>query len=285
VPKPVLVRLAVGLTGRRVPQPAEGLMDLPTFSAVPYSTASLEFWGLLAAAPMIGSFIGVVIRRLPETAAIVWDRSRCEHCHAVLAPRDLVPLLSWFVARGRCRRCGATLDWFYPAVELAAVLIALISVVVDRGGKACLDAGLGWWLLAAGWIDLRTWLLPDMLTLPLIVFGLVEASLLAPGGLIGRATGAALGYLGLWTIALLYRGLRGRDGLGRGDAKLLAAAGAWVGASALPSVLLIGAAAALLAAGGLMACGTRLDRFSALPFGPFLALAAWLVWLFGPLRW
>jgi leader peptidase (prepilin peptidase)/N-methyltransferase len=161
----------------------------------------------------------------------------------------------------------------------------MMSVVVDRGGKAWLDAVLGWWLLTAGWIDLRTWLLPDVVILPLIALGLAEAWLLASAGVIDRSTGAVSGYLALWAIAWLYRRLRGRDGLGLGDAKLLAAAGAWVGASALPSVVFVGAAAALAAAGGLMASGTRLDRYSALPFGPFLALSTWLIWLFGPLRW
>ena len=112
---------------------------------------------------------------------------------------------------------------------------------------------------------------------------MVAAWALAPDELRDRVAGAACGYLGLWLVALIYRRLRGRDGLGLGDAKLLAAAGAWVGASGLPSVLAGAALAALAAAGGLTLAGTRLDRHSALPFGPFLAAATWLVWLFGPI--
>lgn len=223
----------------------------------------------------------MVIRRLPEARPIAWGRSRCEACGAALAPRDLVPLASWLMQRGRCRHCGAGLDRFYPAVELAALAIAIVAVLRARGGLAWLDAGLGWWLLALGWIDLRRWLLPDALTLPLIGLGLFAAWWLAPGRLLDRMLGAALGYLLLWAVAVLYRRLRGRDGLGLGDAKLFAGAGAWVGAEGLPAVLAGGALAALAAAGVLRLGGTRLDRFTALPFGPFLCAATWAVWLCG----
>ena len=147
-----------------------------------------------------------------------------------------------------------------------------------------LDALLGWWLLTLGWIDVRHWLLPDILTLPLIVVGLATAWLFASDELIDRIAGAALGYVFLWLTAYAYRRLRGREGLGLGDAKLLAAAGAWVGASGLPDVVAVGAIAALAVAGGLwLFGGVRFSRSSALPFGPFLALAMWLVWLFGPI--
>jgi leader peptidase (prepilin peptidase)/N-methyltransferase len=245
----------------------------------------LADWELIAAAPLVGSFVGVVIQRLPEGAALVWARSRCDDCGAVLTVRDLVPVASWLSARGRCRHCGARLGWFYPAVELMALAIAGVSLAVDRGGAAWLDALFGWWLLALGWIDLRRWILPDALTLPLIPLGLALAWWLAPGELIDRLAGAVCGYLGLWAVAWLYRRLRHREGLGLGDAKLLAGAGAWIGASGLPSVLAGAAIAALIAAGGLVLVGTRLRRDSALPFGPFLAAIIWLVWLFGPIAW
>jgi leader peptidase (prepilin peptidase)/N-methyltransferase len=140
--------------------------------------------------------------------------------------------------------------------------------------------------LALAWIDARCWLLPDILTLPLVVVGLAAAALAPetlPGALFARALGAALGYSVLQAVAWLYKRLRGRDGLGGGDAKLLAAAGAWVGAGALPSVVFVAAASALAAALLSRLRGIRLAAQSALPFGPFLALAAWLVWLFGPL--
>lgn len=243
--------------------------------AAPGDTA----WGAVLAAPFVGSFLGVLVRRLPERRPVIWARSQCEGCGAVLEPRDLVPLVSWLTSRGRCRFCRRPLGHFYPAIELAAVAVALVAVAFDGGAAAWLDCLLGWWLLALAWIDVRHWLLPDALTLPLVLAGLIAALAFDPEGLLDRALGAAAGYLALRGIALLYRALRRREGLGEGDAKLLAASGAWVGASGLPQVVLIAAVAGLLAAAGLRLAGFRLGPRSALPFGPFLALATWLVWL------
>jgi leader peptidase (prepilin peptidase)/N-methyltransferase len=238
--------------------------------------------GLLLIAPFVGSFLGVIVRRVPERLPMAWTRSRCDWCEAELRAHDLVPILSWLAAKGRCRYCGRTLGWFYPGIEVAAVAIALIAVLVDGGGAAWLDCLLGWWLLALAWIDIRCWRLPDVLTLPLVIAGLVAAAAFDPEQLTGRALGAALGYLSLRVVAALYRSFRGREGLGEGDAKLLAASGSWVGAGALPQLILVAAISALIAAAGLRLAGTRLSAHSALPFGPFLALATWLLWLRGP---
>jgi leader peptidase (prepilin peptidase) / N-methyltransferase len=245
----------------------------------PIVGADAAAWGAVLAAPFIGSFLGVVVRRLPDGRSIAWARSRCDGCGAPLSVRDLVPFFSWLVARGRCRFCGHSLGWFYPGIELAALAVALISVFVDSGEELWLDCVLGWWLLALAWIDVRSWLLPDALTLPLVIAGLAAAGAFDPEGLTDRAFGAAAGYLGLRALAIIYRALRGRDGLGGGDAKLLAAAGAWVGLRALPQVVLLAALAGLLAAACLRLAGVRLGAQSALPFGPFLALAIWLIWL------
>ena len=245
----------------------------------------LSDWYLLAVALLVGSFVGVVIDRLPEGEPFGGGRSRCAHCGATLAVLDLVPLASWLAGRGRCRHCGAWIGWFYPAVELAALGIAVLSLRVDRGFDAWVDALLGWWLLALGWIDWRHTILPDVLTLPLIVIGLAVAGVIEPERLWDPLLGVVFGYAGLWAVARAYRRLRGREGLGLGDAKLLAAAGAWVGVTGLPSVLAGAAVAALAAAVGMMLTGRRLDRYSALPFGPFLAAATWLVWLFGPISY
>jgi leader peptidase (prepilin peptidase)/N-methyltransferase len=237
-------------------------------------------WTLLLLAPFIGSFLGLIIQRLPQGLSIVVGRSRCEACGAPLRARDLLPFVSWLAARGRCRHCGSPLGWFYPGIELAALAVALTAVVVDGGeGGAWLDCVLGWWLLTLGWIDLRCWLLPDALTLPLVIVGLGAAVAFDSEQVFYRALGAALGYLSLVAIAALYRALRGREGLGRGDAKLLAASGAWVGAAGLPQVILVAALAALAAAACLRLAGVRIGAHSALPFGPFLALATWVIWL------
>jgi leader peptidase (prepilin peptidase) / N-methyltransferase len=239
-------------------------------------------WSALLAAPFIGSFLGVVVRRLPEGRPIAWARSRCEYCGAALTAHDLVPLYSWLATKGRCRFCGHPLGWFYPAIELSALAIALVAIAVDGGEGTWLDCLFGWWLLALGWIDVRRWLLPDALTLPLVIAGLLAAAAFDPEQLTGRALGAAIGYLSLRVIAWLYRLLRGHEGLGHGDAKLLAASGAWVGASALPQVILGAAVSGLFAAACLRLAGIRLGARSALPFGPFLAFATWLIWLLGP---
>jgi leader peptidase (prepilin peptidase) / N-methyltransferase len=247
-----------------------------------FTRAGAAGWSLLLVAPFVGSFLGLIIRRLPEGLPIAWARSRCEACATQLRARDLVPILSWVAFRGRCRYCGHRLGGFYPGIELAAIAVALAAVAVDDGQGAWLDCLLGWWLLTLGWIDIRCWLLPDVLTLPLVAAGLGAAAIFDPEQLADRILGAAFGYLSLLAVAVLYRVLRGREGLGRGDAKLLAAAGAWVGAGALPQLILLAALSALGAAACLRLSGVRLGAHSALPFGPFLALATWLLWLRGP---
>jgi leader peptidase (prepilin peptidase) / N-methyltransferase len=238
-------------------------------------------WSLLIAAPFVGSFLGVIVRRLPDDLPIAWARSRCDWCGEPLGARDLTPIIGWLAAKGRCRYCNHALGWFYPGIELAAAAVALTALLVDGGTSAWLDCLLGWWLLALAWIDIRSWLLPDLLTLPLVLAGLAAAAVFDPGQLTDRSCAAALGYVSLTAIAALYRALRHREGLGRGDAKLLAAAGAWVGTAALPQVIFFAALSGLVAAGCLRLAGVRLRAQSALPFGPFLALATWVLWLCG----
>jgi leader peptidase (prepilin peptidase) / N-methyltransferase len=248
----------------------------------PVTPLSLAEWELLVAAPFIGSFVGVVIDRLPDGIGLVFRRSHCGQCATALTACDLVPLASWLVARGRCRHCEAWLGWFYPSIELAALVIALMSLTVDRGADAWIDAALGWWLLALAWIDWRRFILPDRLTLPLTALGIAAAWALAPGELASRTIGAVCGYFGFRVIAWIYRRLRGREGLGGGDAKLLAASGAWVGVAGLPSVVAGAALMGIVAAGWMKLAGSELDRHSAVPLGPGLAAATWLVWLYGP---
>ncbi len=244
--------------------------------ALPFA---IWIWPVLAA-PFAGSFLGVVIRRLPEGRTLVLARSACESCGRVVAPWDLVPLASWLALRGRCRACGAAISWFHPAVELAATLIAL-SAAWAAGDVAGLWSGcaLGWVLLALGWIDWEWLRLPDPMTLPLIVAGLVATWFLDRSAIADHASAAVVGYAALRALNALYRRVRGRDGLGAGDAKLLAAAGAWVGLAALPWLLLLAALAGLGVAAIRGLRGERLSATTALPFGTCLAVALWLVWL------
>lgn len=236
----------------------------------------------LLAAPLAGSFLGVLIVRLPAGRPVGFVRSACDRCGTVLGGRDLVPLASFAVLRGRCRHCDGPIGALHPLVELASVAVALVALMVEADPlRLWLTCGLGWALLALAWIDWRSMLLPDVLTLPLLLAGLGATFLLAPDALTDHAAAAALAYLGLQGLAVGYRRLRRRDGLGAGDAKLLAAAGAWLGVAALPWVLVAAACGGLLAALGWTLAGRRIDAATALPFGPWLAAATWLVWLFG----
>jgi leader peptidase (prepilin peptidase)/N-methyltransferase len=135
-------------------------------------------------------------------------------------------------------------------------------------------------LLTLAWIDLRAMILPDVLTLPLLAAGLATTGMSRPDALADHLLAAALGYLTLATVAWAYRRFRGRDGMGMGDAKLLAAIGAWLGLGLLPVALLLAACAGLAAAAGAALIGKRVTAATAIPFGPFLALSGWLLWLY-----
>ncbi len=236
----------------------------------------------LLCAPIIGSFLGVLIRRLPAGEPIAITRSRCDACDHALGAADLVPLLSYVAQKGKCRYCGAPIGFFHPATELAAVTVALWAASIDSGPSLWADCVLGWTLLALAWIDFQHMVLPDLLTLPLILAGLAFAWVVDRPHIAEHAAGAAIGWLLFAALVHGYRALRGRDGLGEGDAKLLAASGAWVTWLGLGPVMLV---AALLGLGlglvGLLSSG-KMKAATPIPFGPPLAMATWLVWLYGP---
>jgi leader peptidase (prepilin peptidase) / N-methyltransferase len=237
-------------------------------------------WLALLVAPFAGSLLYALVRRLPREAPDLWGRSRCESCGHALGPLELVPVASYVAQRGRCVACGARISSAHLAAELFAVAIA---VAVDATGVRGLDVwagcALGWTLLALAWIDWEHFLLPDVLTLPLIVAGVALAWLDGPWTLIDRALGAIAGFLGFGLLRWLYRKLRGREGLGQGDAKLLAAAGAWLGWDALDYVVLLAAVFGIGFALLAKLRGARLSGATALPFGPALAAAIFLMWL------
>lgn len=237
---------------------------------------------LLLAAPCVGSFLGVVALRFGDEASVIQGRSACPHCGRRLGWRDLIPIVSWLAVRRRCRACGARLSWFYPAIEVSALVVAIWSLLVLPGWLAWAGAGLGWALLLLAIIDAWHLVLPDEITLPLIPAGLAVAWTIDPGLVAPHAVGAVFGFVFIAAARALYARIRGREGIGLGDAKLLAAAGAWVSWDGVPGVLLLAAAAAL-AGHGLAAwrSGQSLkDR--ELPFGPYIAGGFWLVWLYGP---
>lgn len=239
-------------------------------------------WPVLAS-PFIGSFLGVLVTRLPEGRPVAGGRSVCDHCGHRLGPLDLVPIASWLALRGRCRYCGAGITALPLAIELGALLIALWAASVSDGVALWAGCVLGWTLLTLAAIDFRDGILPDLLTLPLIAAGLVATYFLAPWQMLDAAIGAVAGFAVFALTRWLYRRLRGREGLGLGDAKLLAASGAWVSWSGLPSVVLIGAAVGLVLALVLYQRGEQLTLQQRIAFGPALCLGTWLVWLYGPI--
>lgn len=243
------------------------------------STAFVDIF-LVAAAPFIGSFVTATAQAWPDWSRTTIARSRCDGCGRALSVGELVPVVSYFVQRGQCRACETRISPLHPAGEAAAFLVAIAAVIATSGWITLIAALLGWTLLFAALVDLRTFLLPDVVTLGLIPVGLAVSYGL--GGLdefVWAAAGAAAGYVILAGIAFLYRLLRGREGLGMGDAKLLAAGGAWCGLVALPWIVAIGAGLTLFGVAIASVFGTRLTRDLALPFGPGLAAGVFLAFL------
>lgn len=224
-----------------------------------------------------GSFIAVLTGRLPQGRAPT-GRSTCDHCGTVLGPFDLVPVLSFLWLRGRCRYCGTAIATRHLAIELAAAAIGAALLWRFPQLSGLLVALAGWWLLALIVLDVEHFWLPDVLVLPLLGLAFV-----VPGpALPDRLWGAAIGFLGLWLVGALYRALRGRDGLGGGDPKLLGALGALLGAWSLPFLITGAALLGLLLAGWDAARGRAITATTRLPFGALLAgMALLLLWL-GP---
>ncbi|WP_424681517.1 prepilin peptidase [Frateuria sp. YIM B11624] len=253
---------------------------------------------------LVGSFLNVVILRLPARLEAQWRReaqqelaleaadeplppgivresSHCPHCKHPLSAADNIPLFGWLLLRGRCRYCRAPISIQYPLVEL---LSGMLSVAVvwkfGPGWEALAGLVFTWMLVALAGIDFRTQLLPDQLTFPLLWLGLL-LSLLPMFVLPGPAIlGAALGYLSLWSVYWLFKLLTGKEGMGYGDFKLLAALGAWMGPGALlPVVLLSSLVGAII--GGLLIALSRHGREVPMPFGPFIAMAGWIWFIAG----
>ena len=253
---------------------------------------------------IVGSFLNVVIHRLPRMLEAEWRAqcaelagtpagdgderfnllfppSHCPSCRAPTKPWQNIPLLSFALLRGRCRHCKKPISWPYPLVEAAAGLLA--ALVIWRFGPTL--AGLGslvfaWTLLALSVIDLDTQLLPDALTLPLLWLGLLVnlGNTLTP--LPSAVLGAAIGYLVLWSVYWAFRLLTGKEGMGYGDFKLLAAIGAWLGWSMLPLVILASSFVGAVV-GIAMMLMQRQGRGTPMPFGPYLAAAGLIALIWG----
>ena len=242
----------------------------------------------------IGSFLNVVIHRLPLMMERTWrlesaellgtqvdlpapislsaPRSRCPACGHAIRWFENIPLLSYLLLRGKCSACGVGISWRYPAIEvLTALLFAACGMRFGAQPAVLLWCGLVATLVALAFIDLDTQFLPDDLTLPLMWAGIVSAALgWIPLGLSASVGGAVAGYLSLWFVHHAYRLIRGREGMGAGDFKLLAALGAWLGWQLIPSVILLASAVGAVVGIGLIVLRQH-DRDVPIPFGPYLA--------------
>jgi leader peptidase (prepilin peptidase)/N-methyltransferase len=256
----------------------------------------------------IGSFLNVVIYRLPlilerqwraqcaeitghaaraegEPISLARPRSRCPSCSTQIRAIHNIPVLSYLALRGRCASCGVKISMRYPLVELATAIVSgAVAWHFGFGYQAALALVFSWYLIAMTGIDLDRQLLPDLLTLPFLWIGLI-ASLWPAAGTASphdALIGAAAGYLILWIVFHAFRLVTGKEGMGYGDFKLFAAIGAWLGWQMLPLVLLLSAMVGA-AVGITLIVTRRHGRDVPIPFGPYLAGAAWIAMLWGPL--
>jgi leader peptidase (prepilin peptidase) / N-methyltransferase len=254
---------------------------------------------------VVGSFLNVVIHRLPRMLERRWQAecrelngtetpvveqtpynlvvpgSNCPACSHKIRPWENIPLLSYLLLRGRCSACGVHISVRYPLIELVAGLAALaVAWHYGPGWQTAAALVFTWALLALTMIDLETQLLPDSITLPLLWLGLLVnlKGMFVP--LYSAVIGAATGYLALWAVYHTFRLLTGKEGMGYGDFKLLAALGAWFGWQMLPLTILLSSLVGAVIGLGLMAFRNH-AREVPIPFGPYLAVAGWIALLWG----
>lgn len=258
---------------------------------------------------LVGSFLNVVIHRLPqmlerdwrqqcaellhqplpatEPFNLWWPPSHCPQCQHRIRALENIPLLSYLWLRGRCAQCAAPIPRQYPLVEaLSGLLAAITAWHFGYGWPAAAALLLTWALLALSVIDLKHQLLPDAITQPFLWLGLALALFDLFTDLRSSVIGALAGYLSLWTVYQVFRLATGKEGMGYGDFKLLALLGAWQGWPHLPAIILLSAGVGAVV-GIVLIMSYGRDRQAPLPFGPFLAAAGWLALLWGePLnRW
>ena len=259
---------------------------------------------------LVGSFLYVVIYRLPEMMEREWrkdcrhflkeelkeapaatdkietfnlmvPRSRCPKCGHLIGSFENIPVISWLLLKGKCKSCKTPISIRYPAIEL---LTAILSVVVATKFGASW-AGLAailltWCLLSLTFIDIDKMLLPDQITLPLLWLGLLLNMNETFVSLSDAVMGAAVGYLSLWSVYHLFKLLTGKEGMGYGDFKLLAVLGAWLGWQAIPlTILLSSLVGAVLGITLMLFKGKKGSQ--AIPFGPYLAIAGWIYMIWG----
>ncbi len=241
----------------------------------PFTLAAAAIGGLIA-----GSFLNVCIHRLPRRESVVAPGSRCPACGAPLRWFDNIPVVSWLALGGRCRRCRAPISWRYPMVEVATMLAAVAIVLLTPPGALLVSRLLFAALLIALFvIDLEHQILPNVLTVPGIVAGFL-LSTVAPPGPASSAIGIVLGAGVLYGIAAGYYLVRREEGMGMGDVKMLAMIGAFLGWPAVVLTLVLSSLSGAVIGIALMVARGADMRY-AMPFGTFLAIAAFIAMLAG----
>jgi leader peptidase (prepilin peptidase)/N-methyltransferase len=237
-----------------------------------------------AVGAVVGSFLNVLIWRVPRRMSIVRPGSHCPACSSPIRWFDNLPILSWLLLGGRCRSCRGRISARYPVVEAVAGLLAVASLLRYGVSVAGFEAVVfAWTSLVLGLIDLEHQILPDVMTYPAIAFGLLGAALGGLTTIADAALGALAGALIPALVIVLYKLVRGIEGMGWGDVKYLAAIGAVFGLRDCLWVLVVAAVLGALVGLALIAAGRGSGR-TALPFGSFLALAV-LLWLYVPAGW
>jgi len=254
---------------------------------------------------IIGSFLNVVILRLPQqlyrrwvleshdildlqndtteepAVTLLWPASRCPKCDTALRPWHNIPLLSYLFLKGRCASCSASISAQYPVIELlTGTIFALMMYFYGATATTFYSIVLACSLIALAGIDLRERLLPDQITIPLLWLGLFVNMNGTFVPLPDAVLGAIAGYLSLWGVYWLFKLITGKEGMGYGDFKLLAALGAWLGWELLPLVILLSSAVGAIIGVLAITIGGK-DRSFQIPFGPFLATAGWIALIWG----
>ena len=255
---------------------------------------------------MIGSFLNVVIFRIPKimeqefraecceflavenkhektgkVTSLSKPASTCPECKTPIKPWQNIPVLSYLFLKGRCANCKTSISIRYPLVELATALLSLWSVYYFGWNSAGIfSLILLWYLIALTLIDADTYLLPDSLTLPLLWMGLIFNSASLYADLSSAIWGAVIGYGILWSVYWLFKIITGKEGMGFGDFKLLAALGAWMGWQDIPMIIVMSSfVGAVIGIAGILIVGR--DKNKPLPFGPYLAIAGWITFIWG----
>ncbi|QBZ83411.1 Type 4 prepilin-like proteins leader peptide-processing enzyme [Hydrogenovibrio crunogenus] len=239
---------------------------------------------------IIGSFISMLTWRLPrmlyldassKAHSLTLTRSKCPHCENALAWYQLIPVFSWFLTKGKCLNCQTPISVRYPLIELSTMLITGGLVwYFGQTYSALIAIGFSWTLLTILIIDIEHQLILDSLSLPLMWVGLLINSQSYYVSAEQAILGAAIGYLLLWTLFHSFKLLTGKEGMGYGDFKLLAALGAWFGVMAIPQIILIASLSSLVIGGGLALFKVK-KLEDPIPFGPFLAIGGWSSLLLG----